>query len=541
MTEGPDEASEALKRIKQLENQNIKFRNLLKAVLELSSQDAKGITNLQNESDSLRTKVENLEREKLQLESELNAVLEEGGSEMLQTVHKMQQENTELKTRFENIINKIKKENLDVGKLKAESAELKKTLMELENEKAELIEKIHKVGENSNDVRNSGIRSQKNSFEAESGNFSMTSSFEKQSSSNLLPTTGSFEDTFKNYVEEQTNINSNISKLEQKNEELIKVVQKTNSTDISLPIKINEEIINSNTNFLSKVDEVRSKMEKISNDFIKTPKDMLDDKISELENAKIVVYKELEKYLLESSNEISELTKNVSDPHIKKLVNEMEIQKAVLLYNLQSAKVNPNQSDLDQAEVYLPSVPNSTSDAIILSNKSVSFQLAQSSETIASNSKENKHSEHSFSKDSHQRLEEEINRLEQERERLLVQFHSISAASANRSIEIVTQNEIQLQTPSELHSTFMRESSHEVIVAQNYDDATNQLYADEDARLEQRIRELEMENIRIQRELDSILEEIRADKGEMSRLQSSEQVLRERIDELEHYSPNKTD
>lgn len=541
MTEGPDEASEALKRIKQLENQNIKFRNLLKAVLELSSQDAKGITNLQNESDSLRTKVENLEREKLQLESELNAVLEEGGSEMLQTVHKMQQENTELKTRFENIINKIKKENLDVGKLKAESAELKKTLMELENEKAELIEKIHKVGENSNDVRNSGIRSQKNSFEAESGNFSMTSSFEKQSSSNLLPTTGSFEDTFKNYVEEQTNINSNISKLEQKNKELIKVVQKTNSTDISLPIKINEEIINSNTNFLSKVDEVRSKMEKISNDFIKTPKDMLDDKISELENAKIVVYKELEKYLLESSNEISELTKNVSDPHIKKLVNEMEIQKAVLLYNLQSAKVNPNQSDLDQAEVYLPSVPNSTSDAIILSNKSVSFQLAQSSETIASNSKENKHSEHSFSKDSHQRLEEEINRLEQERERLLVQFHSISAASANRSIEIVTQNEIQLQTPSELHSTFMRESSHEVIVAQNYDDATNQLYADEDARLEQRIRELEMENIRIQRELDSILEEIRADKGEMSRLQSSEQVLRERIDELEHYSPNKTD
>lgn len=541
MTEGPDEASEALKRIKQLENQNIKFRNLLKAVLELSSQDAKGITNLQNESDSLRTKVENLEREKLQLESELNAVLEEGGSEMLQTVHKMQQENTELKTRFENIINKIKKENLDVGKLKAESAELKKTLMELENEKAELIEKIHKVGENSNDVRNSGIRSQKNSFETESGNFSMTSSFEKQSSSNLLPTTGSFEDTFKNYVEEQTNINSNISKLEQKNEELIKVVQKTNSTDISLPIKINEEIINSNTNFLSKVDEVRSKMEKISNDFIKTPKDMLDDKISELENAKIVVYKELEKYLLESSNEISELTKNVSDPHIKKLVNEMEIQKAVLLYNLQSAKVNPNQSDLDQAEVYLPSVPNSTSDAIILSNKSVSFQLAQSSETIASNSKENKHSEHSFSKDSHQRLEEEINRLEQERERLLVQFHSISAASANRSIEIVTQNEIQLQTPSELHSTFMRESSHEVIVAQNYDDATNQLYADEDARLEQRIRELEMENIRIQRELDSILEEIRADKGEMSRLQSSEQVLRERIDELEHYSPNKTD
>lgn len=541
MTEGPDEASEALKRIKQLENQNIKFRNLLKAVLELSSQDAKGITNLQNESDSLRTKVENLEREKLQLESELNAVLEEGGSEMLQTVHKMQQENTELKTRFENIINKIKKENLDVGKLKAESAELKKTLMELENEKAELIEKIHKVGENSNDVRNSGIRSQKNSFETESGNFSMTSSFEKQSSSNLLPTTGSFEDTFKNYVEEQTNINSNISKLEQKNKELIKVVQKTNSTDISLPIKINEEIINSNTNFLSKVDEVRSKMEKISNDFIKTPKDMLDDKISELENAKIVVYKELEKYLLESSNEISELTKNVSDPHIKKLVNEMEIQKAVLLYNLQSAKVNPNQSDLDQAEVYLPSVPNSTSDAIILSNKSVSFQLAQSSETIASNSKENKHSEHSFSKDSHQRLEEEINRLEQERERLLVQFHSISAASANRSIEIVTQNEIQLQTPSELHSTFMRESSHEVIVAQNYDDATNQLYADEDARLEQRIRELEMENIRIQRELDSILEEIRADKGEMSRLQSSEQVLRERIDELEHYSPNKTD
>lgn len=533
MADGPDETSEALKRMKQIENQNIKFKNLLKAVLELTSQDAKGITNLQNESDSLRAKVEDLEREKSQLERELSGIIEAGGSELFQTVQMMQRENAELKTKFESIVKKIKMENLDLGKLQAEGVELKKALVELENEKSELLEKIEKVGENSNDIKTSaGV--QKSSFEIVSG--STSTSFEGESSTNLFPTNNSLDDTFKHYIEEQANINAKISELEQKNEELIKVVQKTDSADMRLQTKINEEIINSNANFLNKVDEVRSKMEEINNEFVKTSKDKLEDKISDLEKTKIMAYTELQKAVLQSSNVIRNLTEKMSDPYIKQLVNEIETQKAMLLYSLQTIKLNPNHSDLSQ-EIHLPNVP---SDANIIPNKSVSLQLAQSSETMCTNPKSDKNSEPT-TKESHQKMEQEINRLEGEREMLLEQLRSVSAASTNRSVEIVTQNEIQLQTQSELHSTFMRESSHEVVVAQNYDDATNQLYADEDARLEQRIRELEMENIRIQRELNNILEEIRADKGEMSRLNSSGQVLKERIDELEQNTTKKED
>lgn len=181
------------------------------------------------------------------------------------------------------------------------------------------------------------------------------------------------------------------------------------------------------------------------------------------------------------------------------------------MYNLKTLKASgeENSEDPDENTTIENKIP--TLSELELRFKKLSFQ----SDTMSGASFSTEQKDSTFgscsSRDDHQRLEEEVSRLENERKVLMQQLQSISETSATRF------QERHLQTQSELHSTFMREeSSQELVLTQRFDDdATNQLYPDGDARLRQRIRELEIENTRIKNELQMLFDDLDSKRGDL--------------------------
>ncbi|KAJ8975201.1 hypothetical protein NQ317_019028 [Molorchus minor] len=355
------------KRIKQLENQNIKFRNILKNVLDVSEKEASGIARLQDEANYLKKTIANLEKEKEQLERNLATVLENTyDTEMVQTVNKLEREHTELKLKLDGVLHEISKENDEIEHLKAEDEQLKKIMTGLENEKLRLLAEIQGIDIKESNQSNQDSELYKKLSELETKQEGIDNNLQVDNtseymSSEMLCNFMSLEQTYKDYVDtlkEHTSLIEKVSELERKNEELIKTVQKSQGEHMNSQTKLTESIVKSNANLIQKIADVKSQLEsnlEVNSMFIKsmeTPQ-QLELRLSVLENEKTDLYKQLEKSLEMSSSEIRQMSKSLSDPNIKKLVDEIEYQKTILLCNLKSLKQNigsPSSSDGSHSE-----------------------------------------------------------------------------------------------------------------------------------------------------------------------------------------------
>ncbi|KAG5893770.1 hypothetical protein JTB14_005437 [Gonioctena quinquepunctata] len=531
-----DENAETRKRMKQLENQNLKLRKLLETAMEISTQDTTGISSLKIEAQQLTDTLNDLEREKRELEQRLSSVLAGNEEEI---IHNLEQEHVELKQRLEEVLNEIWHDNSVVEDLKSEGSKLKQALSELESEKSKLLEKLEMIEARKSSISQISQKIHEKLSNLQNKKVSVTETEVPlkegiSSEETIMSNFKNLERTYRQYLkalEDQVSLESKVSQLEEKKEEIVNVIPDSVTSQGIL-----KEVIDSNTNLIHKIKDVKSKLQSdlsITTTFAKSLVEpagctVMEVKVSELEQKKDLLYEELERSLEKSSRGINQLREKLSDPDLRKLINEIEVQKTLLLYNLRMLKIKDN-SDID-----FPKVPNTSKSSFPFPVPTTSelevraAHLSEREDTLDNLSLDS--FEPSTSRDDREKLEAEVTRLENERSVLLRRLHSVSETSARRF------EERQLQTQSELHSTFMREkSSEEMIRGKNYDDATNQLYANEDSRLEQRIRELEIENERIKKELESLLVQIRDEQNE-SQIPVSE-VLRERLEEFQKASP----
>lgn len=549
-----EEITEALKRMKQLENQNLKLRRLLETAEDMSSQDADGIIQLKEEARNLEKTVDDLEKEKEDLQRQLNEIQ---GAPMLNTLHELEQEHVDLQTKLESVLENIEKDRKEIESLKSEDDELQKALKLLQDEQEQLKEKFKQLS--SDDTVNSHLAEQTvfakpQVYTLVEPKPSLTRTIAKKSlkdynsEENIISNFKNLEKVYRDYIEvlEEKSLQQKISTLETRNVELM------NESEGESQLKLNSTIIKSNTDILHKIKDAKSKLVtsiEANTNLIGTIKDSKDMevKISELERQKDLLYAELEESLENSSKEISRVRELITDGEIRRLVNEIEVQKAVLLYNLKTLKMKNEQNTASSSDeiLKLPDVPKvdiDSKDVLPISSQSSQVRPVPASTTLnalhaqwpSDTSGYEPSTSNNPASNEHQRLEEQVTRLENERKELLKQLQTISETSAQRF------EERQLQTQSELHNTFMREeSSQEIVAGKNYDDATNQLYADEDTRLEQRIRELENENARIKKELEVLSEQIRTEQS--GAFQYTTKTLRERINELESKSQRNKD
>lgn len=533
-----DENIEAAKRVKQLENQNLKLKRLLQTAEDIFNQDLVRNARQKIENTDLMRTISNLEEEKIRLEQELTEIIQKNESGMVRALRKLEQEHTELQTELHNVLAGINEDHNEIVKLENEDLELRSALLQLEQEKCRLIEKIKTVDdENSTIAEQSCVVEQKMSALSNLHKETVSShnvirgqelaTNNESSDQNILSTFIQLEQTYKEYIDvlEEHTLENTISDLTAKHERLASEVQHSKSEDKQSQLRLNETILHSNTNILNKIKDVKSKLAtsiEMNSNLINTAEEaqLMGLKISEMEKERDIIYEELEEYLQTSSKEICKLAENVHDPEMKLLVHEIEVQKAVLLYNLKMLRMKgettipTSKSDVNTKEIFAP--PSSPASMLHQDSDEIKQLYTNDNEACGKSS-----SFEGSDSDGHHRLEETVTRLENERMMLLKQLHSLSGTSPQR------YEERQLQTQSELHSMFMREeSSQEVVITKNLDDATNQLYTEEDIRLEQRIRELEIDNNRIKLEVQRLVESV-------PDYHLPAQALRERIEELE--------
>lgn len=528
--EKPDESLEDAKRVKQLTNQNLKLKRLLQTALDISRQDFLSNDRLKGEHTDLTKTVECLEEEKLRLEKELSEILEKNEIGLVRALRKLEEEHSELQAEMHGRLNGLIVKQNETAKLETEDLELRSALIKLEQEKCRLLEKLQKVEEEKKRKNGSIFQHKLSELNGVKDSASTTNSGEteptnKTSDDNILSTFIQLEKTYKEYIDilEEHTLENKISDLISKNEELGIKTDNSEPDDRGSQKKLNETILHSNTNILNKIKDVKSKLATSvqKNNNIKSDESrILSLRISEMEREKELIYQELEDYLQSSSKDISKVSENVNDPEIKLLVHEIEVQKAVLLYNLRMLKLKAettatsSKSAFDTIETIAP--PSSPASLLPRDSGEIKQLFTNDKEACGKSS-----SLEASAIEGHRRLEETVTRLENERQQLLKQLQSVSGTTTLR------YEERQLQTQSELHSTFMREeSSQEIVTNKNFDDATNQLYTADELRLEQRIRELESENNRIKREVQRLTES-----AQYHYLPA--QVLRERIEELE--------
>lgn len=525
--EKADENIEDAKRIKQLENQNLKLKRLLQTAVDISNQDLIRNDSLRNENNDLSLTVNDLEEEKHRLEKQLTEILEKNESGLVRALRKLEEEHTELQAEMQNVLTSINEEQTEITKLESEDIELRSALIKLEQEKCKLLDRLKKVEEKKNNKQDT-LNKQKRDCTKELASTSLnpelsTSKKTKCSNEDILSDFIQLEQTYREYIDilEEHTLQNKISELISKNEKLASGLDRSKSDTKLSQIKLNETILYSNTNILNKIKDVKSKLvtsiEKnitLNSGESKT----LSMRISVMEKERDMIYEELEEYLQNSSRDICKLAENVNDQDAKLLIHEIEVQKAVLLYNLRMLKLKETNVSKKIDDHSKETLAPPSSPASLGQKDSNEIEQLFTNDTEASGKSL---SMGSSDTEAHQRLEETVTRLENERKQLLKQLQTVSGTPSLR------YEERQLQTQSELHSSFMREtSSQEINVNENLDDATNHLYRAEDIRLEQRIRELEIENNRIKREVQRIVES-----AQCHHLPA--QVLRERIEELE--------
>lgn len=206
---------------------------------------------------------------------------------------------------------------------------------------------------------------------------------------------------------------------------------------------------------------------------------VLELKISGLEKQKEDILKHLKASLLHSANEVSILHSKTSEGQLRGLMNELNIHTTILMMNLSEVKemhleqTKKEEIVVEQSELELPSV-------------------AEEDELLV----------------EHQHLVQELERLERERNYLLDEIDKVNQLRGAESGR------------DRLHETFMKEESSEEVYRLPLDDATNQMYVNEEQMLAQRIKELEEDNERIRHNLSMMMEE----KGNLETLEAGEKV-----------------
>ncbi|CAH2012287.1 unnamed protein product [Acanthoscelides obtectus] len=486
----------SVKRIKQLENKNLKLRKLLDAAIEVINDDAAGGFKPKVVSDC---EGENSEESRNHLEEE-DAKLRTKLTEVLDAINKEQQHcqgmNTEEQLRDA------------VGKLEAEKQSLIRQIKDIEDNESVLSQESFILQE-----RLSQLESRRELFARSRQSASSRSLASHDSISTHFNIIENTHKMYINTLDEHQMLESKVSQAE-----------------------LNKKIISSNTNLINKIKDVQSKLNTslgTNCNLIKNldePRDSvdIDVQIAEMERQKEALYDQLEQSLEHSSKEISGLSDHLSDPEIKRLVHEIEIQKTVLLYNLRMLKLKDSlrqceQSDEFDPEANLSNVP--TASELDVRGEGTYLDEAEDKQVYVPS---NNPPEPAVFNDDQVLLQNEIERLVNERAALLGQLRCISETSARRFEEQQSPDLTEC-----LHDTFMKEQSSDDIVSgtQVFDDATNQMFADEDARLEQRIRELEIENDRIRKELDSLTVQIQDQRDQICTVPG--QDLKEKIKELE--------
>lgn len=320
------------RRIKQLENQNMKLKNVLQTAAEIVDDDLSGIPKLKYESEALTQRVGDLEKQKMILEHEINTVKDGDISSMTKLVTHLECEQVELRTRLDSILNEIKKGNVEIEDLQTEDVQLKQALHELEKEKALLIEKLERIEVVKSSLSRESfyVKSQISNIENKKASLTETlksaTSKEQNSEEEIVAHFKYIEQTYKDYIsalEDQNILEEKISELEAKRADL---TSKPNmdSEPIKSQLEINKAIVSSNTNIMNKIKDVKSKLETSLNDnlmkSLEEPNNVaqLDIQISELENQRDLLYAQLQESLEQSTMEIQDLTRLVSDPRNKK-------------------------------------------------------------------------------------------------------------------------------------------------------------------------------------------------------------------------------
>ncbi|VEN58986.1 unnamed protein product [Callosobruchus maculatus] len=143
MTES--ENTETIRRIRQLENQNLKLTKLLNTAVALVSEDTVGIAKLQEEASSLKETVNQLEKEKDALEEQLD-ILEPPGS-LRRGVRNLEHEHLELRAKVDQALDVLNQGHTEIEQLKLEDEQLKKTLEDMEAERAYLMKQLREIEE----------------------------------------------------------------------------------------------------------------------------------------------------------------------------------------------------------------------------------------------------------------------------------------------------------------------------------------------------------------------------------------------------------
>nr|CAI5868447.1 unnamed protein product [Callosobruchus analis] len=247
----------------------------------------------------------------------------------------------------------------------------------------------------------------------------------------ILSNFKNIEKTYKVYIntlEEHETLESKVSQLENWKEEMMAAVRRTSNNEAKNQVEINEKILSSNTNLINKIKDVQSKLKTslgTNCNIIKSldePRDSvdIDIQISEIECQKEALYDQLEQSLEHSSREIGDLSEQLSDPEIKKLVHEIEIQKTVLLYNLRMLKLKESVEECDQGDqCAAKNVPTTSeldvgAESIFLDKDDQQiFPATDSPDSTAFN-------------DEQLQLQNEVERLVNERATLMKRLHCIS-------------------------------------------------------------------------------------------------------------------
>lgn len=427
--------SEAIsKRIKQLENQNEKLSKLLKCTLQITSEESAKCLHLQSEASNLKTILDDLENQKLQLENDLTFNLERDYWIPDETLKKVN-----IQTKLDKALSDLQTSSSEIQNLDVENEYIKELISELEREKEMLLHDIKLVQKA--DEENKILAEENLKLRAELARL-------QDLTVSKIPSSCSIEDLMQK-----------LEDIEDSKQKLQTDIASANNTSDPLGIAVENTV--------------------------------LEIKISGLDKQRKDILKQLRTSLLQSANEVSMLHSKTSEGQLRGLMNELNIHKTILMMNLNEVKEMhlETTSDVKKLDGEDFSTPPRISDVSELETSELP-SVAEEDELLV----------------EHQHLVQELERLERERNYLLEEIDKVNQLRG-------TEN-----GRDRLHETFMKEESSEEVYRLPLDDATNQMYVNEEQMLAQRIRELEEDNERIRKNLNMMMEE----KGNLETLETGE-------------------
>ncbi|CAH1992130.1 unnamed protein product [Acanthoscelides obtectus] len=142
------ESTEVIRRIKQLNNQNLKLSRLLSTALALVTEDNAGVSKLREETASLSQTLNVLEKEKDELQQQLD-VIEPPGS-LKREVRNLEHEHSELRAKLDEALSVVSTGHTEIEQLRSEDEQLRRTLEEMEAERAYLMTQLKQIEEQKN-------------------------------------------------------------------------------------------------------------------------------------------------------------------------------------------------------------------------------------------------------------------------------------------------------------------------------------------------------------------------------------------------------